>query len=81
MSLTSLTAYQLSELLRRVDPHVGRSSGYGGIEGVRLDYDGQHLHAVATDRHTLAVARQRAVGTAPAWALTVSIGKPSISTR
>lgn len=69
MSLTSLTAYQLTELLRRVDPHIGRNST---IEGVRLDYDGRHLHAVATDRYTLAVARERAVGTAPAWAVTVS---------
>ncbi|MGX1220405.1 hypothetical protein [Streptomyces ambofaciens] len=72
MSITSLTAYQLTELLRRVDPHVGRHSGYGSIEGVHLDYDGQHLHAVATDRYTLAVARERAVGTAPAWKLTIS---------
>lgn len=69
MSLTSLTAYQLTELLRRVDPHIGRNTA---IEGVRLDYDGHHLHAVATDRYTLAVARERAVGTAPAWAATVS---------
>jgi hypothetical protein len=72
LSITSLTAYQLSELLRRVDPHIGRHTGYGDIEGVRLDYDGQHLHAIATDRSTLAVARERAVGIAPAWALTIS---------
>ena len=72
MSITSLTAYQLTELLRRVDPHVGRHSGYGSIEGVHLDYDGQYLHAVATDRYTLAVSRERAVGTAPAWKLTIS---------
>lgn len=72
MSVTSLTAYQLSELLRRVDPHIGRNSGTGFIEGVHLDYDGRHLHAVATDRFTLAVSRERAVGIAPAWKLTVS---------
>jgi hypothetical protein len=72
LSLTSLTAYQLTELLRRVDPHIGRNSGSGAIEGVHLDYDGCHLHAVATDRYTLAVARERAVGTAPAWKLTIS---------
>ena len=72
MSLTSLTAYQLTELLRRVDKHVGRGNGYSDIEGVHLDYDGQHLHAVATDRYTLAVARERAVGIAPAWKLTLS---------
>lgn len=72
MTVTTLTAYQLTELLRRVDAHVGRNNGYGGIEGVRLDYDGQYLHAVATDRYTLAVARERAVGIAPAWAVTIS---------
>ncbi|CUW31719.1 hypothetical protein [Streptomyces reticuli] len=72
MSLTSLTAYQLSELLRRVDPHIARNSDHGGIEGVHLDYNGKHLHAVATDRYTLAVARERAVGIAPAWKLTIS---------
>lgn len=72
MSLTSLTAYQLSELLRRVDPHIGRDTGYGAIAGVHLDYDGTYLHAVATDRCTLAVARERAVGIAPAWKLTLS---------
>lgn len=72
MSLTSLTAYQLSELLRRVDPHIGRHTGYGAIDGVHLDYDGTYLHAVATDRCTLAVARERAVGIAPAWKLTIS---------
>jgi hypothetical protein len=72
LSVTTLTAYQLGELLRRVDPHIGRNSGTGGIEGVHLDYDGQHLHAVATDRYTLAVARERAVGITPAWKLTIS---------
>ncbi|WP_369213900.1 hypothetical protein [Streptomyces flavofungini] len=72
MSATSLTAYQLTELLRRVDPHVGRYSGTGFIEGVHLDYNGQYLHAVATDRFTLAAARERAVGIAPAWKLTIS---------
>lgn len=73
MSVTSLTAYQLGELLRRVDAHVGRNNGYSNIEGVHLDYDGRYLHAVATDRYTLAVSRERAaVADCPAWAVTIS---------
>lgn len=69
---STLTAYQLGELLRKVDPHIGRHSGYGAINGVRLDADGHHLHAIATDRYTLAVARTRLHNTDPTWALTIS---------
>ncbi|MFJ2630917.1 hypothetical protein ACIO6U_02995 [Streptomyces sp. NPDC087422] len=68
---TTLTAYQLSELIRKVEPHIGRHSGYGPIQGIRLDYDGRHLHAVATDRYTMAVARQRTRSNDPAWAHTL----------
>lgn len=69
---TTLTTHQLAELLRKTDPHIGRHSGYAAINGVRLDSDGQQLHAIATDRYTLAVARARLSNTAPAWALTIS---------
>ena len=70
---TTLTAWQLGDLLRKVDPHIGRHSGYAAIRGVHLDYDGRHLHAVATDRYTLAVARQRTRSNDPVWALTVRL--------
>lgn len=65
---TTITAYQLSELLRKVTPHIGRNSRYAPIQGVLLDYDGKHLHAVATDRYTIAVARQKTRSKSTAWA-------------
>ncbi|TGB11586.1 hypothetical protein [Streptomyces sp. MZ04] len=73
MTTTTLTAYQLNELLRKAAPHVGRHSGYAAIQGVHLDSDGRHLHAVATDRFTVAVARERLRSNDPTWALTVRI--------
>lgn len=69
--MTTITAYQLSELLRKVNPHVGRHSGYAVIQGIHLDYDGRHLHAVATDRYTIAVARQTAPGEG-SWTATIN---------
>ncbi|MGY0062767.1 DNA polymerase III subunit beta family protein [Streptomyces sp. LZ34] len=69
---TTLTTHQLAELLRKTAPHIGRHSGYSAINGLRLDSDGNQLHAIATDRYTLAVARARLSNTAPAWALTIS---------
>jgi hypothetical protein len=71
---TTLTAYNLGELIRKVEPHIGRHSGYAAIQGIRLDYDGRHLHAVATDRYTFAVARQATRSSDPAWALTIRMG-------
>jgi hypothetical protein len=68
---TTITAYQLAELLRKVDPHIGRTMGYAAIQGVRLDHDGRNLHAVATDRYTLAVARQKTAPTTP-WAASIN---------
>lgn len=69
--MTTITAYQLSELLRKVEPHIGRHSGYAVLQGIRLDYDGSHLHAVATDRHTIAVARRKTRSQDTAWAHTL----------
>lgn len=68
---TTLTAYQLAELLRKVEPHIGSNSEYFMIQGIRLDYDGRYLHAVATDRYTIAVARQKTRSQDPAWAYTL----------
>lgn len=70
-STITLTAYQFAHLIDRVLPHVGRENGYGPIQGIRLDYDGHHLHAVGTDRYTLAVARQKVHGTGK-WATSIS---------
>jgi hypothetical protein len=71
VTTTTLTAYGLSSLLQKVDPHVGRHSGYAAIQGVHLDYDGRYLHAAATDRFTFAIARQRIRSSDPSWNLTI----------
>ncbi|MFC8272329.1 hypothetical protein ACFUJR_07255 [Streptomyces sp. NPDC057271] len=73
MTTTTLTAHNLSNLLGKVDPHIGRHSGYGAIQGVHLDYDGRYLHAAATDRFTFAIARQRIRSSDPAWQRTVRL--------
>jgi hypothetical protein len=67
----TIIAYQLSELLRKTIPHIGRDMGYGPIQCLRLDYDGHNLHAIATDRYTMAVARQKTRSDDPAWAATI----------
>jgi hypothetical protein len=80
MTITStLTAHQLGELLRRTSAHVGRHSRYAAIRGVRLDCDGEFLHAVATDRCALAVARQPLRNTTPAWAMTIAADEEETS--
>lgn len=68
----ALTAYQLANLLQKVDPHIGRHTGYASISGVLLDSDGTRIHAVATDRHTLAVARQQIAFRAAPWSLLIN---------
>ncbi|MFG2977734.1 hypothetical protein ACGFYY_32680 [Streptomyces sp. NPDC048331] len=68
---TQITAYQLGELLKKARPHIGDELAPAAVQGMRLDCDGVHLHAVATDRYTLAVARV-GIRPTPAWALTLT---------
>ncbi|MEU7597323.1 hypothetical protein AB0B79_30465 [Streptomyces sp. NPDC039022] len=72
--MTSLNAHRLLRLIEVTTPHIG-SEYHPRIHGLRLDFDGTMLHAVASDRFTLAVARAR-LDTAPdaaaaSWALTI----------
>jgi hypothetical protein len=67
-----LTAHQLSSLLRTVQPHLDPATPHTAVRGVRLDFDGHHLHAVATDTVTLAAARHAADHGGAPWARTVS---------
>ncbi|GCD38012.1 hypothetical protein OEIGOIKO_05822 [Streptomyces chrestomyceticus JCM 4735] len=68
--MTSLNAHRLLRLIEVTTPHVG-SEYHSIIHGIRLDWDGTMLHAVATDRFTLAVARTRLDAAAAPWALTI----------
>lgn len=57
MSVT-INAYQLGRLIDSTADHIGDES-LETLHGIRLDSDGRHLHAIATDRYTLAVARYK----------------------
>ncbi|WP_372412055.1 hypothetical protein [Streptomyces luteireticuli] len=72
--MTTLTTYQFTELIRKTRPHLGVHSGQRGLRGLRLDSDGCHLHAIASDRHTLAVAREPLTedSDGPVWARTIA---------
>jgi hypothetical protein len=57
MSVT-INAHQLGRLIDKVRGHVGNE--YTEVlHGIRLDVDATHLHAVASDRFTIAAARYR----------------------
>ncbi|GAA2485068.1 hypothetical protein GCM10010406_21660 [Streptomyces thermolineatus] len=73
--MTVLTAHNLRRILDEVDPHIGRHSGAAFLNAVRFDSDGTYLHAVATDRITLAVSRARLVEKGEPWQLTLDLGE------
>lgn len=57
MSVT-INAHQLGLLVDKTIGHIG-GEYTPQLHGIRLDVDATHLFAVATDRHSLAVARYR----------------------
>jgi hypothetical protein len=56
--VTTINAHQLGRLIDKVRSHIG-SEYTEVLNGIRLDVDATHLHAVASDRYTLAAARYR----------------------
>ncbi|MFE4398722.1 MULTISPECIES: hypothetical protein [Streptomycetaceae] len=69
---TTVAAHRLAEALTQVMPHMADpTSSTPILASVRLANDGTHLHAVATDRYTLAVARQRPHACEDEWTATV----------
>jgi hypothetical protein len=71
VTTTTLPAHHLAAMLDQVRPHAHDRDDLPAIAGVHLDSDGTHLHAVATDRFTIAVARRR-LYTGETWAVTVA---------
>ncbi|WP_159392941.1 hypothetical protein [Streptomyces cyaneogriseus] len=55
MSVT-INAHQLGRLIDKTIGHMG-SEYVEPLHGIRLDVDARYLYAVASDRHTIAVAR------------------------
>lgn len=59
ITTTSLTASALAEIIDQAAPHQHRREEVTVLNATFLDSDGTHLHAVASDRFTIAVARAR----------------------
>ncbi|MGW4759574.1 hypothetical protein [Streptomyces chartreusis] len=54
--LVTINAHQLLRLIDQTRDHIGRER-HEQLHGIRLDVDSRYLYAVASDGHTLAVAR------------------------
>jgi hypothetical protein len=68
----TLNAHHLARLIRAVAPHSAvEGMGLDRIDGIRFDSDHTTLHAVATDIHSLAVARARLARPTAPFARTV----------
>ncbi|WP_405769191.1 hypothetical protein OG539_32585 [Actinacidiphila glaucinigra] len=71
MSVSTINARRLLILIERTQPHMA-GDHVEVLNGIRFDYDGGALHAVATDRFTIAVARARLRSKDEAWNHTVA---------
>jgi hypothetical protein len=70
----TINAHQLKLLLDQTADHMGHED-IEPLHGIRLDVDSQYLHAIASDRFTLAAARYRLADgdqNQEPWARTIS---------
>lgn len=70
ITTTSLPATQLAEILDETIPHMYERENMPILSAIHLDSDGTHLHAVGTDRYTMAIARRPLYSGEP-WTATV----------
>ena len=62
---------ELRRILTQVEPHTNRNDSLPAIAGIRLEGDGKHLIAIATDRHTMGIARTPLRSDAGPWGVTI----------
>ncbi|MGW4695200.1 DNA polymerase III subunit beta family protein [Kitasatospora cineracea] len=67
----AVNARELQRILSQVEPHVNSEDFLPAIAGIRLEGDGRHLIAIATDRYTMGIARTPLRSDAEPWAVTV----------
>ncbi|WP_331759931.1 hypothetical protein OG422_31240 (plasmid) [Streptomyces sp. NBC_01525] len=69
--MTTLSAARLHRILQQTTLHMSDDETLPVIHGLRLDSDGVTLHAIGTDRYTLAIARTPLHQQGDAWARTL----------
>jgi hypothetical protein len=70
--VTTITAHKLQRLIKQTRPHVSPDDTLPSINGIRFECDGVHVHALATDRYTFAVARAKVREETATWSTTIS---------
>ncbi|WP_030917469.1 hypothetical protein [Streptomyces sp. NRRL B-24720] len=70
--MTTINAHRLQRLIKQARPHVSTDDTLPPINGIRFECDGIHIHALATDRYTFAVARTKVREETDAWSATVA---------
>ncbi len=70
--MTTINAHKLQRLIKQTRPHVSPDDTLPPIHGIRFECDGVHIHALATDRYTFAVARAKVREETDTWTTTIS---------
>lgn len=70
--MTTINAHKLQRLINQTRPHVSADDTLPAINGIRFECDGIHIHALATDRYTFAVARAKVREETDTWTATIS---------
>lgn len=70
--MTTINAHKLQRLIKQTRPHISDDDTLPAINGLRFECDGIHIHALATDRYTFAVARAKVREETDTWTTTIS---------
>lgn len=70
--MTTINAHKLQRLIKQTRTHVSPDDTLPPINGIRFECDGVHIHALATDRYTFAVARTKVREETDTWSATIS---------
>ncbi|MFE3326833.1 hypothetical protein [Streptomyces sp. NPDC059176] len=70
--MTTINAHKLQRMIKQTRPHISPDDTLPAINGIRFECDGSHIHAIATDRFTFAIARAKVREETDTWSLTVS---------
>lgn len=70
--MTTINAHKLQRLIKQTRPHISPDDTLPALNGIRFECDGIHIHALASDRYTFAVARSKVREETDTWSVTIS---------